>query len=53
MANVPDPLTLAIKHHQAGSLPQAEKIYRQILEANPSHPDALHLLGAITGPKLC
>src|SRR5665811_1873097 len=37
----------ALKHHQAGRLPQAEAIYRQILQAAPNHPDALHLLGVL------
>lgn len=40
-------LNLAIQHHQAGRLSEAEMIYRQILAANPNHPDALHLLGMI------
>lgn len=35
----------ALDHHQAGRLPQAEAIYRQILQMVPNHPDALHLLG--------
>lgn len=41
----------AVQHaaalHQAGRLDQAEPIYRQILAAYPSHPDALHLLGVL------
>lgn len=40
-------LRIAIQHHQAGQLPQAEAIYRQILQAQPEHADALHLLGVI------
>lgn len=40
-------LQLAIQHHQAGNLPQAESIYRQILANNPRQADALHLLGAL------
>lgn len=40
-------LRIAIGHHQAGQLAQAEAIYRQILQAQPKHPDALHLLGVI------
>src|SRR5436190_23701850 len=38
---------LAIQHHQAGRLAEAEGIYRQILAAHPEHADALHLLGVI------
>lgn len=37
----------AVAHHQAGQLPQAEALYRQILQAAPSHAGALHLLGVI------
>ncbi len=40
-------LDLAVKYHQAGNLGEAEQIYRQILQAEPSHSDALHLLGVI------
>jgi tetratricopeptide (TPR) repeat protein len=37
----------AIQHHQSGRFPQAENIYRQILQHNPAHADALHLLGTL------
>ena len=37
----------ALLHHQSGRLPDAEALYRQILAADPNHPDALHLLGVI------
>jgi predicted O-linked N-acetylglucosamine transferase (SPINDLY family) len=40
-------LDLALQHHQAGRLPQAEAIYRQILQQQPNHADALHLLGVV------
>ncbi|MFM7292934.1 MAG: tetratricopeptide repeat protein, partial [Planctomycetia bacterium] len=40
-------LDLAIEHHQAGRLPQAEQLYRDILRHVPDHRDALHLLGAV------
>jgi len=42
-----DDLRLAIAAHQAGQLPEAERIYRQILADFPDNPDALHLLGVI------
>jgi len=44
---IPSALQSALAHHQAGRLPEAEAIYRQILKAQPNHPDALHLLGMI------
>jgi tetratricopeptide (TPR) repeat protein len=40
---------LALRHHQAGNLQQAEELYRQILATHPNHVDALHLLGVIAG----
>jgi protein O-GlcNAc transferase len=38
-----------VLHHKAGRLVEAEKIYRQILAAQPNHADALHLLGVVAG----
>ncbi len=40
-------LQIAVQHHQAGQLQQAEILYRQILAQQPNHADALHLLGLI------
>ena len=47
MATIPEALAIAIQHHQGGRLRAAERIYRQILAAEPNQPDALHLLGVI------
>ena len=33
--------------HQAGRLAEAEAYYRQVLTAEPQHPDALHLLAVV------
>ena len=33
--------------HQAGQMPEAESIYRQVLDINPDHADANHLLGVL------
>lgn len=38
---------LALEHHIAGRLPEAESIYMQVLEKEPDHPVALHFLGVI------
>ena len=38
---------MAVKHHQAGRLAEAESGYRQVLAADPRHADALNLLGVI------
>jgi len=38
---------LALQHHQAGRLAEAEALYRQMLAADPRHADALHLLGVV------
>jgi len=40
-------LELATQHQAAGRLHQAEVLLRQILQAQPRHPFALHLLGVI------
>jgi predicted O-linked N-acetylglucosamine transferase (SPINDLY family) len=38
---------LALQHHQAGRLNEAESIYRQILAVEPQHFGSLHHLGLI------
>lgn len=40
-------LSIALQHHQSGNLLQAEVFYNQILQNDPNHADALHLLGVI------
>jgi len=44
---IPQTLELAMQHHQAGRLAEAEALYRQILATQPEHAEALHLLGVI------
>ena len=38
---------LAVQLHQAGELDQASEKYLEILSHNPSHAEAMHLLGVI------
>ena len=45
MPSIPQVLDEAMKHHRAGILAQAEQLYHQVLEIDPNHVDALHLLG--------
>ena len=40
-------IQIALQHHKAGHLPQAEQIYQQVLAVDPHHVDANHLLGVI------
>jgi protein O-GlcNAc transferase len=47
MATIAETLAVALDHHQAGRLPEAEGICRQILTVEPHHADAWHLLGVI------
>jgi tetratricopeptide (TPR) repeat protein len=47
MATIHEALMIAVRHHQAGQLYDAVRIYHQILELHPGHPDALHLLGVV------
>ena len=47
MATISQALAIAIQHHQAGRLQAAEQIYRQIVQAQPNHAHAWHLLGVI------
>ncbi len=40
-------ITTAIEYHRIGRLADAEKLYRQILQANPRHAQAWQLLGVL------
>ena len=44
---IPQTFELALQHHQAGRLAEAEALYRQILAVQPNHADALHHLGVL------
>jgi tetratricopeptide (TPR) repeat protein len=42
---IAESLARGIAHHTAGDLAAAEACYCEILQVEPAHPDALHLLG--------
>lgn len=45
MESTAETLQKAIQHHQGGDLATARQLYQSILEREPEHLDALHLLG--------
>jgi len=47
MATIAEVFALAVQHHQAGNLHQAEQLYLQILQTDPGQADAHHLLGVL------
>ena len=47
MESPADSLAAAIRLHQLGQLAEAEALYRHVLEQDPKHPGALHLLGVL------
>ena len=47
MPTIREALAQAVALHQAGNLPQAEQIYRQVLQADSRNADAWHLLGVV------
>jgi Flp pilus assembly protein TadD len=49
MASQAESFDQAVRYHQSGQLSLAEKICRQILQADPRHAHAWHLLGLIAG----
>jgi len=47
MTPIPEMFALALRHHQAGNLHEAERLYRQILQTDPRQADTHHLLGVL------
>ena len=43
----PDQFREAFEHHQRGRFAEAHALYRRVLDADPRHADALHLLGVL------
>ena len=44
---VAETLQLAVQHHRANRLDEAHLLYRQVLELQPDHPEALYSLGML------
>ncbi len=49
MANIAETLTRALELHQSGRLAEAEKHYRDILQADPLQAKAWQFLGVLCG----
>ncbi|MEI6559460.1 MAG: tetratricopeptide repeat protein [Rhodospirillaceae bacterium] len=47
MVTVPEALALALDHHQAGRLQEAEALYSRILAVAPGHADCRHRMGVL------
>lgn len=47
MPTVQEVFQLAMHHHSAGRLDEAENFYRVILQHDPRHADSLHLMGVV------
>ncbi|MHC4396950.1 MAG: tetratricopeptide repeat protein [Planctomycetota bacterium] len=47
MTDIAETMQVAMQHHQAGRLQQAEQLYSLILQSNPNHSAALHSMGLI------
>ncbi len=45
--SLPRAIEIALEHHNAGRLDEAQYIYEQVLSFDPANYDALHLLGMI------
>ncbi|MGQ9370492.1 tetratricopeptide repeat protein [Azospirillum sp. ST 5-10] len=48
MDTIDQTLAVATEHHKAGRTAEAERLYRDVLDRSPGHPDALHLLGVLS-----
>lgn len=51
MATISEAFDQAVQCHLSGKLAEAEAIYWKIVEADPQHADALHLLGVIASQQ--
>jgi predicted TPR repeat methyltransferase len=46
---ITEQFAVALSHHKAGRLVEAERLYRQICAADPHHVASLHFLGVLAG----
>jgi len=46
-----DLLEQALRKHHDGQVDEAARLYDQVLQSNPDHSDALHLLGLLQHEK--
>jgi tetratricopeptide (TPR) repeat protein len=51
VATVAEAFQTALRHHQTGKLDLAERLYQQIIVADPDHGDSHHLLGVLAFQK--
>jgi len=47
VAALSNELQIAVEHHQAGRLAEADSLYRRVLEIEPNNASALHLRGVL------
>jgi tetratricopeptide (TPR) repeat protein len=47
MTSVPQLLGLALQHYRQGEWPQAEQLYRRVLQADPNQTEALRILALV------
>ena len=47
MRTISETWALALRHHQTGRLRDAERLYREIVVADPGHHEASHMLGVV------
>ena len=47
MPTIDETLRIAVQHHQAGRLQQAQQHYEEVLRVDPQNVDGLHLLGVV------
>ena len=51
MSSVEDLLQQGVARHQSGDITAAGKLYQQVVELEPQHADAWHLLGIVAGAE--